>query len=173
MREREEDMKPTQKAVLKQGMIAGVLSYVATITYYAIYNAATGRPIAATAMALGTAVFGREGTSVTEAVLAFSGVHLVAWLAFGVLAAGLLHALELHPVLWVAVLYAVLIGFLPAYAFLAVTIAPITHIQPTALVVGNLVGGVVTVGYLLRVHRQQLTRVERVAKPEALSTSTR
>jgi hypothetical protein len=161
-------MKQAHVAVFRQGMIAGLLAYVAIILYYALFNLVTGRPADFTVVAIGEALFGQPGVPAIGAVIAYNGVHLIALMAFGTFAAWLLYEVEVHPVLWHTVLFVFIVTFLFAYWIVAIVAAPLASINPIVLVIGNTVGAAAMGVYLGWVHRGLLARIERFGDPDAL-----
>ena len=111
-------MKPDRARVLYEGLITGLLGYLVIVLFYGLLNLATGLSFFATAARLGAGLVSVERGGAVGAVLAFNGLHVVAFLSFAagsgielpigsVFAANLLagavmgtYLLKAHPRLW-------------------------------------------------------------------------
>ena len=87
-------MNAAPRRTIGLGLIAGGIGFATTVLVFAIANVLAGRSPFYTAALLGTALF----TDITDPamvavtpsmVLAYNGVHLIAYLAFGLLASAL------------------------------------------------------------------------------------
>ena len=151
-------MKSTRSEIFQQGLVAGMLGYAAVVVFFALVNALGGHSIFYTAALLGSALFygARDLSQVAVApgpVLSYNGVHLLAFVALGVIAAWLTELSERGPQFWyVAAL--VLIGFaFHGFALLLGLTESLRAALPawTVLVSGVLGSGAMA-AYLLRAH---------------------
>lgn len=84
----------TWRRTIKQGLVAGFIGFATIVMIFAIVNLVTGRSPLYTAALLGSALFlGVEDPSMVSisagAVLTYSAFHLLVFLLFGIMAAGL------------------------------------------------------------------------------------
>ena len=91
--------------VLTEGMVTGVLGYAAVAVFFALRNVLLGRSALHTAAVLGGLLTGTPVDPATPAieagpVLAYNAVHLLVFLAVGLLAAALVFATERYRELW-------------------------------------------------------------------------
>lgn len=98
-------MKTERLETFRQGLVAGVLGYAAVVAFFGIMNAIEGKSIFYTAALLGSALFygAKDVSEVAVAagpVLSYNGVHLLIFLALGVVAAWLAELSEHGPHFW-------------------------------------------------------------------------
>lgn len=98
-------MSPDRSRVLAEGLVAGFVGYAAVAVFFGLVNLFAGRPLLYTAALLGQALTGGSAGSeavVVEAapVLAYNAVHLLIFLAVGVLISLLVGATERNPNVW-------------------------------------------------------------------------
>lgn len=95
-------MKPTSQQVLNDGLWIGIIGYVTVALITGVLDVLRGASFFYTPAVLGGALFGRGGpVAVTpDVVFPYNGVHLLTFLAIGMLIAVLVREVELHPVLW-------------------------------------------------------------------------
>lgn len=96
---------PKLFATAKQGLIAGLIGFATVAVLMFIVDLAAGRPPLYSAAALGSALFSAasDPTQVTitaATVLGYSVVHLVVFLAFGLIAAALASLADRGRQLW-------------------------------------------------------------------------
>jgi len=143
--------------ILREGTTAGLIGAVAVAAWFLVVDLAAGRPLF-TPAALGSAFFfgaeGPEGIRVAAGpVLAYTLLHLSAFLAFGLAVASLVAQAEKHPsfifalVILFAVFEVVFIGF---SATLGSWI--LREIAWWYVLVGNLVAAASMGGYLWKAH---------------------
>ena len=147
----------TQRAqVIREGMIAGLLGYIAVAAVFMVLNVAQGLSPVHTPHALGEALLaGRMDPIETwTAVIAFNGVHLLATLLLGLGAAFLAARAELDHGLAMGLVFSVLAlgGFVPIF-FGAVTVEFLHALQWSEVLMGSVAGAVGTLGYLAWAHR--------------------
>ena len=141
------------RSVVYEGLITGLIGAGAVAAWFLIVDIASGRPFFTPAV-LGSAMFFglRDPDAVTislQPVAAYTAVHILAFLALGIVVAAMLAELRKTPhVLWLLVEFFIVfeIGF---YAVIAVAFAPVSAaLAWINVAVGNLIaaGGM---GYYL------------------------
>lgn len=95
-------MNERRARVLNDGLWIGLIGYVTVALVTGLLDVLRGASFFYTPAVLGGALFGRGGpVAVTpEVVFPYNGVHLLTFLAIGMLIAVLVREVELHPVLW-------------------------------------------------------------------------
>jgi hypothetical protein len=150
---------------IREGLIAGVLGAVAVMLWFLIIDVVNARSMF-TPGALGAALFfGARGLAevqiTPETVLGYTGVHLLSFMAVGLIASALVEGArrEPHLLLGMVLLFVVLeVLFLGVIAIVATWLLDAIHWW--MIVVGNLVAAVVMGGFLLYQHpevRENLT----------------
>lgn len=137
--------------VFKKGLISGAIGYVLVSVYYALLNLLIGRSPFATLQAIGHAFF-HAGTAGVGEMLAYNGVHLVAWLALGCIAALLVEEAELHPSFWFVMYFVLLAGFIFSDAFLVLVVGAAAGLSPASILIGNVTALAGMGIYLYRAH---------------------
>ncbi len=99
-------MAPTQRSVLREGVIAGVIGAATVALWFLIYDAWRGKPFFTPAL-LGTAIFyGVSRPSQIDIaaglVIGYSIVHVLAFIGFGIVAACMMVASEREPAIFIA-----------------------------------------------------------------------
>jgi hypothetical protein len=141
----------------REGLIAGLLGAVAVMIWFLVLDLVR-QPMFFTPGALGSALFfGARGTAevqiTVETVLGYTGIHLVAFMAVGMIASMMTEAARREPplllgmVLFFVTLEVLFIGLL---AIVATWL--LDSIQWWMVVVGNLIAAVVMGGYLMHEH---------------------
>jgi len=103
-------MRTTARQVLAQGAVAGLLGYGCVAVIFAVANVLAGQSPFQTAAILGATLFYGVTDPATVVVIpayvfAFNGVHLVAFLGFGVLGAWLTAVASRGEQLWYFALF--------------------------------------------------------------------
>lgn len=95
-------MKPTSQRILVDGLWIGIIGYLTVALVTGVLDLLRGASFFYTPAVLGSALFGRgESVAVTpEVVFPYNGVHLLTFLAIGMVISFLIREVELHPVLW-------------------------------------------------------------------------
>lgn len=90
--------------VVAEGLVAGLLGGVAVIGVFLIHDAVRGdallTPSVLNALLFEGADAARQVEGELAPALVYGAVHLLAWLAAGLLAAVLIHLVERHPAVW-------------------------------------------------------------------------
>lgn len=169
---RDEVERPPRREPLAEtavnGVVAGVLGAVTVALFFLVVDAMRGEPLM-TPTVLGSALFLGQRASEVEGVrismvLAYTGVHMLAFVAVGFAAAYLVAQLEQNPpfgLLLVLVLVCLEAGFL---AFTTGLMPGVLGVLGTGLVlVANLLSALVMAFFLLRYrHPRALREFERV-----------
>jgi len=151
-------MKPERVEILRQGMIAGVLGYAVVAAFFAVLNFQAGHSIFRTASVLGSVLFYglRDIDLLTVSagpVLAFNGVHLLVFLAYGIVAAWLADLSERGPHLWyVSAILMITFAFHLFGLLLGVSMTLESVIPAWSLLVSGLLGSAAVAAYLLWSH---------------------
>lgn len=158
---------------LKEGLIGGLIAYVAVVVFFAALNAVQGRSIFYTAAAMGSALFsGPDASSgvVVEAgpVLAYNGVHMLGSIAVAIAAAFQVFETELHRSFWYfpfMILIAAALYLTTLFGVFGVEIGGVlgwpSVLIGTAVWVGSMTG------YFLWVHRGLVRRIREDAETGA------
>lgn len=166
-------MRPERARVLLEGFITGILGYLAVAVFYGVWNVLAGRSPLYTAAVLGALLVEQaEGAGVVEvaapAVMAYNGVHLVAFLAIGFAAAWLLFEAEKYPRFWYPVFFLFIAAFIYSLAAILVFAAPVAEAWFWWSVAGaNLTGAAVMGAYLRHAHPRLWRELRERADPEA------
>lgn len=150
-------MRPDRARVLTEGLVTGFVGYLVVVLFYGVLNLLTGSGFFHTAAVLGQGLVAGEGAvpaaGEAGAVLAFNGVHVLAFLVIGLVAAWLVMQTEKHPSLFIIVLFAGLAGlFITLGALYVAAAATAGELPFWSVVVANLLAGVGMGAYLLRAH---------------------
>ena len=150
-------MARTQRSVLREGVIAGIIGAATVALWFLIYDAWRGKPLFTPAL-LGTVVFyGVSAPSTIEIaagpVIGYSIVHALAFIGFGIVAACMLVASEREPAVFIAfiTLFAVFEVF---FFVVARTLSQeiLGALGWWAIFTGNLVASVGMLWFLIRGH---------------------
>lgn len=165
------DATPRARALL-DGLAAGLLGYLVVVLAVGVMDFAGGRSIFHTPSLLGQAVLGgfgppTPGVVAAGPVLAFNGLHLLVFLILGLVVSFVVFEVELHPVLWYAGFFALLVLLMVSYFVLAVVSVPLGD-EPDAatLVVANTLAAFGMGTYLSRTHPRLLQRAREHGDPE-------
>lgn len=142
---------------IRTGLVAGLLGAVAVMAWFLVLDV-VHRPLFFTPAALGSALFyGARGAAevqvTVETVLGYTGIHLAAFMAVGLIASALAEGARRQPqlllgmVLFFVALEVLFIGLL---AIVATWLFDSIHWWQ--VLVGNLIAAAVMGGYLLYVH---------------------
>lgn len=167
-------MNEAYRKVPVEGFLLGVIGYTAVAAGYLVMDLAAGHPLFHTAALLGQGIFGSLSGDAAAAVitpgpiLAFNGLHLVAFLIMGTAIATLLHEAEAHPRFWYLAFFVLLAVLIYGYA-LALVAAEAASVQLPlwSIVLADLFSAAAMVGYLAARHRGLAQRLDRWGDPEA------
>lgn len=165
-------MKAERERILTEGLIAGFIGYVTVILVYGLVNVATGKSFFYTAALLGRAVLGGAGSPPNLAdpgpIIAYNGIHLIAFVLIGLGAAWLIAQTERHPGIWYVVFYVFLAGFFVSMVVLRIVAAPvIEQLQwGWSIIWVNLAAAVLMGLYLWKAHPRLWREVTEHGDPE-------
>lgn len=151
-------MKADRARVLTEGLVAGLLGYVAVAVLFAALNVLAGRPVLHTAALLGGMLTGADVDPISPAietgpVLAYNAVHLLVFLAVGLLGSLLVFAAERHTELWELFLLIFVAILMVTGITFGVLIGPAASVLSWWAVIGaNAAAAVAMGGYLLYRH---------------------
>jgi hypothetical protein len=151
-------MRSKWLTMLREGLVAGAIGYAATIVLFAIANVLMGRPVFHTAAVLGAAlIYGvRDPTQivVTPAyVLAYNGVHLIVFLALGIMGAALARLADRGAQLWYVGLFFFIFVSFHLIATVQVVAYPMRSLIGDATIwIAGIAAGLLMAGSLLRAH---------------------
>jgi hypothetical protein len=158
-------MKDTVGRIMKEGLFGGFIAYGAVVVVLALLNAAQGRSIFYTAAAMGAVLFhgGDAAASLTldpQPILAYNGVHLLASILVGVVAAYMVHETELYRPLWyLGLMLLVAVGL---YAVVLVGVLGVEIggvLDWTTVLVGAAAWAGAMTAYFVRVHQGLLEAI--------------
>jgi hypothetical protein len=143
---------------LREGLIAGVVGYSATVVLFAVANLLMGRPVFHTAAVLGAALFygvrdPMQVAVIPAYVLAYNGVHLIVFLALGLVGAALARLADRGAELWyVGLFFFIFVSFHLIATVQAVAYPMRSLISDAAIWIAGITAGLLMVGSLLRTH---------------------
>ena len=151
-------MRQDRTEVLFQGLFAGFIGYVSVVLFFTVVSVLTGEsPFYTPALLGGILFYGvtdpAQTTISAGPVLVYNGLHLVIFLAFGIVAALLASLAERGAELWSLALFLLL--FVSAHLFAAVQLftEPVRDELPLWRIGGAMALAVVAiVGYLFWAH---------------------
>lgn len=145
------------RIIVREGIVAGLIGAVAVAAWFLLVDIIAGKPFFTPSM-LGSAVFFglRDPTMVTisfQAVLAYTSLHIIAFLSVGIAAAAIVKASEKdRSVLWLALEFFIGIEF-GFYALVALFITPfLAELAWFSVAIGNLIASGGMGYYFIRVH---------------------
>ncbi len=161
-------MDARRARMAQDSIAAGFIGYLAVVVFFAAWNVVGGRSPFHTAALLGEGIFGglRDPALVAldpGMIIALNGLHLFAFLFFGVFAAWLVHEVETHPDFWYLAFFLFLAATVLSYAaVLALTVMVGGLVSPWLVVASSLVGAAAMAAYLARAHRPLLRSIRGV-----------
>lgn len=157
-------MGTRRDVVLRQGVAAGLLGYLAVVVIFAVLDLGQGLGLFHTPRALGTALLGRSLDPVEPlaAILAYNGLHLVVSLVMGLAAAYLAERAESDHALGMGFVFAVLAlgGWVPL-VFGAVTVEVLGALSWIEVLLGTGAGALALLGTLAWLHRELMAELFR------------
>ncbi len=162
-------MKPDRARVLSEGLITGLTGYAVIVLFYGILNVVTGQSFFSTAAHLGAGLTSSSGSGgAVGAVLAFNGLHVVAFLLVGLAAAWMVMQTERHPSFFVLALFIGVAGLFAIMAgFLSFAARSGIELPIGSVFAANLLAGVAMGAYLLKSHPRMWAEVRDHVDPEA------
>lgn len=153
-------MDPVRRRVLADGLVAGFLAYVVVVLFISAVDLLAGRSPLHTASLLGEVLLsgaGAPGGAIDPAaVISYNGIHLVAFLILGFVAAWLEHETELHPWFWYFAFFLLMAAALYAFAALLVLDDPVSDVLPAwVLAIATVLGWTTVVGWLIGARRRR------------------
>lgn len=151
-------METNRSECIWQGLIAGLIGYAAVALLVGTMDALQGRSFFFTASLLGEWLFyGLTDPSKVVvwpgAVFAYNGVHLLTFLAFGVLAGWMAAVSERGPLFWYAAIVLFLIAFLHMFGAILLMTEGLRNVLPAYEVwIPAVVSVIAMAGYLLLIH---------------------
>lgn len=149
-------MKSRWPDILRHGLVAGLIGGAATSVLYALSNVLQGRSPFYTAATLGAVLFYgvRDAAQVVVTpayVFAYSGTHLVVFIALGVLGAWLASLAERGAQLWYLGLFFFIFASFHLMAAVQVVAAPMQReLSAPAMWIAGIGAGMLMSWYLLR-----------------------
>jgi len=150
-------MKPERARVLSEGLVAGLLGYAVIALFFGSIHLFTGQSLFHTAAALGEGLVSHDasilGGAAAGPVIAFNGVHMLAFVLFGVIAAWLVSHAERNPGFFIIMLFLGLAGFFYSLSgFLGFSIDRPLAPSWITVALANVIAGLFMAGYLFRAH---------------------
>jgi hypothetical protein len=148
-------MKPEHGAVIRQGLVAGLIGCLTVILVFAVLNLLAGRsPFHTAALLGGVLVSGlRDPGSVVIApgpILAYNALHLIVFLGVGLLASGLAYWSERGPAFWYLGLVLFILVLFHLFAATQLFTGPLRSALPPVQVWGAGIGAALAMAaYLL------------------------
>lgn len=161
-------MKPNRARVMSEGLITGLTGCVVIVLFYGILNVITGQSFFSTAAHLGAGLASPSGSgSAIGAVLAFNGLHVIAFLLVGLVAAWIVMQTERHPSFFVLALFIGIAGLFGIMAgFLSFAARSGIELPIGSVFAANLLAGVAMGAYLLKAHPRLWAEVRDHLDPE-------
>ncbi|MFQ5746262.1 MAG: hypothetical protein ACE5HF_03460 [Gemmatimonadota bacterium] len=166
-------MRPDRARVMMEGLVAGLLGYAAVALFFGVVNLIGGRNFFYTAARLGSGLTGAAPGAADTAVLpgpvfAYNGVHLLAFLVIGFVAAWLVFETEKHPDFFPIFLFIALGGaFANVAAFTAISEIRSGELSLWAVLGANAAAGAAMGAYLVRAHPRLWRELREGSDPEA------
>ena len=151
-------MKNTWRKVLEQGAVAGLIGFAAVAVIFAALNLAQGRSPFYTAALLGASLFygatdPAQVAVAPPAVFAYNGLHLVVFLAFGIIASALAIVADRGRQLWYVALFFFLFVSFHLEGFVQALSYPMRQAIPEVAVWSAGIAASLAMGaYILRQH---------------------
>lgn len=147
-------MKPASQKILTDGFWIGLIGYATVALTVGVLDVFQGRSFFYTPAVLGGVLFGSGGAAVTpEVVFPYNGLHLLVFLALGMLIAVLIHEVELHPVAWFLAFFVILGLFFFSLAVIgAIGAGGGPGVPWTSILGGDVLAAVAIAIYVRRVH---------------------
>ncbi len=150
--------------VLREGVVAGAIGAAVIMLWFLALDSLQGQPLR-TPRLLGTALLGRADA--TDAVLAYSVVHIVAFLLFGLLSAALVASADEQPMF----LFPLVILYVAFEVFIFAVVLVLARwvfddLSGWAVVVGNLLAATSMLAYYFAAHPHLVRQVQNALADE-------
>jgi hypothetical protein len=155
-------MHETTRRALKEGVIAGLILYASVAGFFLAVNLAAGHPPFLTAALLGGALFGglRDPAQVAMEpgwIVSYNAVHLVVSLVLGLAASLVVALIDTHRMAWYGFFFLFVATFVMSLLLLGVLTVELAGVlRWHSVVTGHLAGGIVTWGYLVWAHGEEV-----------------
>lgn len=162
-------MGTTQRRVLLEGFVAGLIGYVVVILFHGIAGVVVGSSAFSTVRALGTAMVGADpgGEAMAGAILAFNGVHLLVFLVIGLVAAALIAFAERHLALWYGVFFLFIASFIWGLGGMLAFAIGAPGVASPALIVAGACAAALAMGlYFLHAHPRLWRAIDERGDPD-------
>jgi len=159
-------MRSDLTRVLKEGLIGGLVAYLAAVVALSAFHAIQGESIFQSAAAMGTVLFyGADASAnfaiTAQSVLAYNGVHLVGSIVVGFLAAFLVFETEAHHAFWYFALTAVIAAVVYSITVFGVFGVEIGGVLDwSTVVIGTAAWTLSMVAYFWWVHRGLMREIQ-------------
>jgi len=158
-------MPASRERIVFEGLIAGLLAYLAVAVVFAGADLLLGRALFATPAMIGSVLFygAREPTALVSAgpVAAANGLHLLLSVAVGLAAALVVEETERHPQFFYATFFVVVVFLFASTAVLLGVPSAVARAAPwTVTLIANFLGLVVGGLYLWRAHPRLRARLD-------------
>lgn len=153
--------------VIREGVIAGILGYLAVVVLFAVVNVIQGDPLFYTPLVLGSALLGGalDQPGPYGPILAYNGLHLLVALALGLICAWLARRAEESRFLGLGLAFALLaIGGWVPLVFGMISVEILHALSWVQVVGGSLAGAAATLGYLAWSHGKLVGDLFRTAE---------
>jgi hypothetical protein len=144
--------------ILFQGLVAGLMGYLSVMLVMAVASVASGQSPFYFAAVLGATLFYgvTDVAAITVApgyVLAYNGIHMLVFVAFGIVSAWLASYADRGAQLWYLGLFAFMFIAFHIIGAVQMVAAPVADVIPAIALWGSgLAAGGAMAAYLLRVH---------------------
>lgn len=151
-------MKPEHSAVVRHGVVAGLIGYLTVLVIFAVLNLLEGRsPFDTAALLGGVLVYGlRDPSAVVIApgpILGYNALHLLVFLGLGLLVSWLAYWAERGPAFWYLGLVLFILVAFHLFAATQLFTGPVRSALPPGQVWGAGIGAALAMSaYLLAVH---------------------
>lgn len=156
-------METSRSSVWVDGLFTGVLGYVAVVILISLVDLALGRSLFYTPAQFGSGLISTDPERFVSAapVLAYNGLHLLAFLAVGVIVSWLAYEVELHPAVWYVAFFACVSVFFLSVFFITALGDPLGDVLPWWAILGaNVVAAAVMGTYLAKRHPNLWRKIE-------------
>lgn len=161
-------MRTRGQQVFGEGLFAGIIGYAAVALYFALENLLAGQSLFHTAEVLGAPLVAGVAPEqeAVAAIFAYNGLHLLVFVAVGMVAAWLVTEMERHPLLWYLTFFALCMGFAYDLVLMLLMVGPSGEPGWLSILAANTLAAVAMGGYLWSVHPGLWEELGRHGDPE-------